>query len=291
MQLQTRVHGALLLVGIIYGVNYSIAKFVMPTYIQPFGFILLRVSTTTILFWLTHLLFVKEKVANRSDYGRLLLCALFGVGVNQLCFFAGLNLTTPVNASVIMTLVPVMVMLVSYFVLKERLTKSKILGLAVGFTGAVLLVLTNEVSFQNAGFTGDLLILVNATSYSLYLVLVKPLMNRYNAMTVSKWLYLFGLVMVLPFGYQQFMDVQWASIPTNIWLAIIYVIIGISYLAYFLNGWSLKHVNSSVVGIYIYLQPVFASVVSISIGQDTFVLQKLLYALLIFTGVYLVSRQ
>jgi drug/metabolite transporter (DMT)-like permease len=286
-----KVHASLLLVGLIYGANYSIAKEVMPTYIQPFGFTLLRVGAATLLFWLYHFWKGPEKVDLKKNLPRLLLCAAMGVATNQLFFLKGLNLTSPINAALIMTITPVLVLIASALLLKEHITFKKSLGIGLGLTGAVLLVLQRNPNAEDGGILGDILILLNAASYGVYLVVVKPLMRSYRAATIIKWIFLFGFFMVLPFGWPEFSQTNWSVIPWPIWLAILYVVVFTTFVAYLLNVWTLRYVNSSVVGIYIYLQPVFATLVAMLLGQDQPTADKLLYSLLIFSGVYLVSRK
>jgi drug/metabolite transporter (DMT)-like permease len=284
-----KVHGALLSVALIYGANYSIAKQVMPEYIQPFGFILIRVIVATTLFWLFHFINKKEEITSRKDLIYLFWCSIFGVSANQLLFFGGLNLTSPINASLIMTIVPIIVLGVSAIWLKERLTGRKIAGIILGCTGAILLLAKSNISFENQVFVGDVLIFLNASSFAIFLVMIKPLMLRYSAITISKWLFLFGTIVVIPFGVGEFSQIEWQSFNYSIWLMVAYVAILSTFVAYLLNAWALKFVNSSVVGVYIYLQPVFATTIAISIGQDELTLRKLLLALLIFSGVFLVS--
>ena len=287
-----KVHGALTTVGMIYGINYSIAKEVMPHYIQPFGFTLVRVSTAAILFWCYHFFYGGDEEVNlKKNLPRLLLCALLGVSANQLFFLAGLNLTTPINAALIMTITPVLVLLSSALLLRERVTSKKALGIGLGLTGAVLLVLQQGEATGEGGILGDILIFLNATSYGLYLVLVRPLMQHYKAATIVKWIFLFGFFMVLPFGWEEFSSTNWDTIPPLIWLAILYVVVFTTFVAYLLNAWTLRYVNSSVVGIYIYLQPIFAAITAVLLGQDQLTLEKVLFSLLIFSGVYLVSRK
>ena len=286
-----KVQGALVIVNLIYGANYAIAKTVMPQYIRPFGFIFTRVLFATLLFWLFNALISNHEKVDRKDFPRLALCGLLGVAANQLLFFSGLNLTSPINASLIMTTVPVIVLLASALILGEAVGWKKVLGVSMGLSGAALLVLNKkELSLENSSLAGDLMVLLNGTSYSLYLVLVKPLMQKYNSHTVVKWAFLIGLLLITPFGWQQFTEVQWQELPTDAWLAILYVILGTTFLAYLLNAWALRFVNSSVVGIFVYLQPIFASVIAVSIGQDSLGWQKTAYSLLIFAGVYLVTR-
>lgn len=221
----------------------------------------------------------------------LALCGFLGVSANQLLFFSGLNLTTPINASLIQTLIPVMVLLIAGFMVNEKITWKKTLGVIIGIFGAGFLI-TNKgkVDFGNEQFTGDLMIILNSAFYALYLVLAKPLMQKYSAPTVIKWVFLFGMIVVVPFTWKDFFAVDWENLPAAAWLAIIYVVVFTTFLAYLLNTWALKYVETSVVGIYSYLQPLFATTIAVYLGQDTFTLEKALYSFLIFIGVYLVTR-
>lgn len=289
---RVKVHAALLTVGIIYGANYTIAKSLMPDVIGPFGFILLRVVGALLFFFLAHRIWIKEKIEDKRDFVRLFLCAVFGVALNMLCFFKGLSLTSPINASVIMTVNPVLILGLSALLLKERLSIYKILGIALGMAGAVLLITDpfgdgKEVSGIN--WRGDLLILVNAVSYALYLILAKPLMAKYHAFTVVKWTFTFGLLLVIPFGYQEFVDVAWLEVTPSIFVKMGFVVIGTTFFAYVLNAWTLKHVNSSVVGVYIYLQPLLATFFAMVWGGYETHFRVIFYAVLIFAGVFLVS--
>jgi len=284
-----KIHSALLLVGLIYGANYSIAKIIMPDYIGPFGIIFLRVFIGTGLYWLAGLIVGSEKIQYSRDYLRFAGLAIVGVAVNQLMFFKGLSMTTPISASAIMTISPISVLIVSYIVLKEKISRNKIIGIGLGSTGAVLLIGIDGFSMTSATFTGNLFIFINAISYSIYLVLVKPLMYRYKAITVIKWVFFFGMFFVLPFGFSEFMLIDWSTLTTDAWLSLAYIIIGTTFIAYLLNTWALQYVSPSVVGYYIYLQPVFATIIAIIFRGDDLTIEEAIYALLIFTGVYLVS--
>ncbi|GAB4260294.1 MAG: DMT family transporter [Vicingaceae bacterium] len=282
-------HLALLTANIIYGLNYTIAKDLMPHYIKPFGFIVCRVIGALFLFWLVGL-FIKERI-DKKDFGRLVLCGIFGVTANQLMFFYGLNLTTPINAAIIMTSNPVLVLVVSAILIKEKITSSKIIGVILGMSGALLLILMKEkVSFAVNTSLGDLFIFLNAISYGVYLVLVKPIMHNYNPLTIIKWVFTFGLLGVLPFGYHQFTSIEWNSFTTDIWLAFLFVVIGTTFFAYMLNIVALKKVSPAVVSTYIYLQPILAAVVALYLGKDKITLLKVVATLMIFAGVFMVSR-
>lgn len=287
-----RAHIALFLVALIYGGNYSVAKIVLDDeYIQPLGFIVLRLLAGCAFFSLLHFLVIREKI-ERSDWPRLALCALFGVAINQMCFFLGLKLTKPINASLILTTTPILVLIISSILIRERITTWKILGILLGATGAILLLAVGRtISFQQSGFLGDLLVFVNATSYGIYLVIVKRLMQKYHPFTVLRWVFTFGMVIVLPLGWNDVTLVEWNTFSPLIWWSVAYVLIGTTILAYLFNGYALKIVNPSIVSIYIYLQPVVAAIISILIGQDSLNFQKILAAALIFAGVFLVSKR
>ncbi|HNP17551.1 MAG TPA: DMT family transporter [Fulvivirga sp.] len=285
-----KVHAALFLVSLIYGANYSIAKIALPEYLEPFGFIVLRIGMASILFWLFSKTSVAEKV-EKKDFLLLVASAFFGVAVNQMLFFKGLSLTNPINASVIMTASPIMVMLTAYVLGKEKLTVNKIIGVLIGASGAYLLLTKDGTSLAHGTFLGDMFILLNGTSYAIYLVIVKPLMAKYRPITVIKWVFLFGFVFAFPFGIEQLSEVNWTVIPPVAWLSIAYVILAATFLVYLLNVWSLKFVNSSVVGIYIYLQPMISTLIAVSFRGDRLDLITVAYSLLIMIGVYLVSKK
>ena len=282
-------HLALFLVNLIYALNYSIAKDVMPDYIGPSGFILLRVIGGSLLFFLTYIFFIKENV-ELKDIVRLLFCGLFGVAINQLFFFEGLNLTTPINAAIIMTLSPILVIIFSAIIIKEKITIRKLLGIFLGIVGAATLILkSGSISIDNAFFVGNILIFINATSYSIYLVLVKTLMTKYNPITVMFYVFSFGLIFVLPFGLNELLEVNTQSFSKIIYLKVAFVVICTTFLAYLFNAFALKTLNPSIVSTYIYLQPVLASVVAIFLKSDSLDFIKILSALFIFSAVYLVS--
>lgn len=292
MSPRLKAHIALFLVALIYGANYTIAKGVLDDeYMQPLGFILLRVLSGLLFFTIIHHFFIKEKV-ERKDFGLLILCGLFGVAINQMFFFMGLKLTKPINASLIMTTCPIIVLVVSAIILKEAITIRKLVGICFGAAGAILLILYGEkVSFDRDQILGDVLIFINASSYAVYLVLVKSLMKKYHPITVVKWVFTIGIIFVLPFGISKLTVVEWQTFPVSIWIAVAYVLICTTILAYLFNTYALKIVRASTVSIYIYLQPLLATLVALLADSDQFVPQKVVFGILIFIGVYLVSSK
>lgn len=282
-------HISLFVANLIYAINYTFAKDVMPDFIQPSGFILLRVTGAVTLFSLFYFLFVNEKV-EKKDIIRLAICGVFGVAINQLLFFEGLNLTTPINAAIIMTINPVLVIIMSALILFEKINIRKGIGIALGLVGASTLILNGGSVSGNTNFMlGNMFVFINAASYGLYLVLVKPLMQKYHPITVMFYVFGFGLLYVLPFGYTELLDVDWVSFPTIIIWEVLFVVVCTTVIAYLLNSSALKLLNPSTVSIYIYLQPVLATLFAIFRGSDSLDEMKIIAAVIIFVGVYLVS--
>ena len=286
-----KAHIFILMANLIYAGNYSIAKTVMPEFIQSFGFVFIRVTVALCVFFIICQFIIREKV-DTKDIGRLALCGLFGVACNQLLFFKGLDLTFPINAALIMVTTPIIVLVLSAIFLKEKMPFLKILGVALGVSGVILIILQSgeKISFGANSAFGDLFVFLNATSYAFYLVLVKPLMKKYHPITIMKWIFFFGAFAVIPIGFHQFSEINWASFTQGAWLGLLYVVIGTTILAYLFNALGLKTVNPSVVSIYIYLQPFTAGLIAFLFGFGVFTWIHLLAALLIFSGVYLVSR-
>lgn len=279
---------ALLATNLIYGANYTIAKMVMPEYIKPLGFTFIRVLGSLVFFLTVHLMFIREKV-QKEDFPRLFFSGMFGIAINQLFFLEGLNLTTPLNASLIMITTPILVVLISVFSLKEKITWYKVVGVMLGAAGAFYTIGGKELQFSASTVLGDFYIFLNAIAYGIYISIVKPLMKKYNPITVLKWIFIFGYVPVFFIGLSQFQEVDWQSIPFNKYWAILYVVLVVNCGAYLLNIYGLSKVNPSVVGIFIYIQPIFATLIAIVFQSDNLTFQKILAAILIFSGVYMVS--
>ncbi|MFY8065509.1 MAG: DMT family transporter [Flavobacterium sp.] len=279
------------MVSLIYGVSFTIAKDVMPTYIKPFGFILLRVFGATILFWLISFFGPTEKI-QLKDFPRIIAAAFFGVALNMLTFFKGLSFTSPISAAVIMVTTPIIVLILSAIIMKEKMIKRKIFGILLGLFGTGFLILYGK-SIGNAANAplGNLLVFINAVSYAFYLILVKKLMDKYNAFTFVKWIYTFGLLMVLPFGWSEYQEIQWATIPTYILWEIVFVVLFTTFFTYLFNLVSMRELKPTTVAVFIYLQPLFATIFAISLGKDELTLVKIVSAVLIFTGVYLVTQK
>jgi drug/metabolite transporter (DMT)-like permease len=291
-------HIALFAVNMLYGASHILAKGVMPSYLTPSVFILFRVFGAAILFWLILSVSRNFKI-ERKDWIRLVGCGLFGVTVNQLFFFHGLNLSSSVNSGIIMAFNPIMVVILSGFALKEKITPIRLTGILIGAAGAVLLTLTGEKTVSETSL-GDLYLLVNSFSYAIYLVLAKPLMKKYSPLLVITWVFTIGLgfLFLYPPVLTEFSTTNFTSIPFDIWVKIGYVVVGVTFLTYLLTMFGLKHLSPSISSSYIYIQPImvigFAYLfLYAGIADDytsSITLQKIIYMLLIFLGVYLSGK-
>lgn len=281
---------ALIVVNFLYGANYTVAKTIMPGLIQPFGFIFIRVVITSILLHLTSLFVFREKIAWK-DVPHFILCGLLGVTINQLFFFKGLSMTSRITASLIMITTPILVLTFSAFAGKERMSWQKAVGVILGAVGASWLIAGKRIGVIESDSVGNLYVFLNAASFAGYLVTVKSLMNRYHPLTVLKWVFTFGALFVIPFGWGEFQQVEWASFNSGAWLALLYVVLLNTYVAYGLNLYALSKLNPSVVGIFIYSQPVFATIIAMLFAGEYITGNLFVAATLIFGGVYLVNRK
>ena len=276
----------------IYAINHTIAKGLMPTYIGAFGIILLRVVGASVLFWIISFWGPKEKIA-KSDWPRLIGSAIFGMVINMLMFFKGLSLSTPINSSVIITISPIIVLILSAIMINERITFIKTLGIIIGFAGALSLILFGAEVRRDAPNIplGNSLFIINAISYSIYLIMVKPLTAKYHSFTLMKWIFLVAIFFNFPVTISEFSAVQWAELPFEAIWKMTFVVVGTTFLTYLLNIYALKELKASTIGAFIYLQPLLAIIFALMVGADSLNPVKISAAALVFLGVYLVTKK
>ena len=290
-RVKTWAHLSLLAANIIYGLNYSIAKAVMPEHIKPFALVSLRSVITAGLFWITSLFMPTEPVKNK-DLLFLFGVSFFGVVINQTLFLVGLNLTSPINSSIILSTNPIFAFVFAALILKEKITFLGGTGLAIGFSGVMLLILQNGTpDMASSTFLGDVYSLVNTISWAFYTVVIKRMLERYHPVTVMKWTFLFGMLTNVPVGYSQWSTMDWSSIPVTAWLEIGFVVIFATYLGYLLISFGLRRLSPTIVSTYTYTQPIIAAYLASMMGQDHVDFVMIISALLIFAGVFVVSRQ
>ncbi|WBU90416.1 DMT family transporter [Cellulophaga omnivescoria] len=276
----------------IYGINHTIAKGVMPTYIKPFGFIMVRLLGASFLFWMCSFFIPNQKI-KRTDWGRLFLCALTGMGINMLTFFKGLELSTPINSAVLITIVPILVVVMSAIFIKEKITLQKGFGIALGLVGALFLILYGAEFRQDAPNIplGNALFVVNAISYGVYLILIKKLLEKYHMFTLLKWLFTLGLVLCFPITISEFREIEWSTIPTSGIGSIIFVIVGTTFLTYLFNVYGLSQLKASTVSAFSYAQPLIGILFAVVTGKDSLTMVKVVGTVLVILGLYLATKK
>ncbi|MEB8346066.1 DMT family transporter [Flavobacteriaceae bacterium KMM 6898] len=277
---------------IIYGINHTIAKGVMPTYVKPFGFIFIRVTGAAILFWGISFFGPKEKI-ERRDWLRILVCAILGMVINMLAFFKGLDLSTPINSAVLVTIIPIIVVVLSALLIKEKITLLKGSGVILGFIGALALVIFGAEIRQDASNIplGNALFILNATSYGAYLIVAKSLIEKYHPFTLMKWLFTIAVIINLPITYSEFSEIQWSQMPMEVYGVIAFVVIGTTFLTYLFNIYALTQLKASTLGAFVYIQPLIGILFALITGKDYLTMIKTLAIGLVLIGVYLATKK
>ena len=289
-----RAHISMLAATILFGANYWIAKGLMPDHLLPLQIIFLRVAGTLLIASLIQFSIkeLRSLKIDRADFPRLILSSLLGISINQMMFFTGLNHTTPVDAAIINSANPIMVLLFSSWILKEKIGTSRLGGILLGAAGALILILFgNPLPTKTGHFNGNMFILVNTAAWSLYLAISNPLMVKYNPFIMMKWMFLIGFIGIFPFSIRQALLIDFASFDSYTWFSILYVIIGTTFMAYFFITYSLKRLSSAVVAYYTYLQPVLVAAIGIIIFAGTISWIKIISGLLVFVGIYFVTKR
>lgn len=276
----------------IYGINHTVAKGVMPIHVKPFGFIMLRVTGAALLFWIISFFGPKEKIEKR-DWSRILVCSILGMVINMLSFFKGLQLSTPINSAVLVTITPIIVVILSAFFLSERITLNKSLGVLLGFAGAIGLILFGAEVRQDAPNIplGNFLFVVNATSYGAYLIVVKKLIEKYHPFTLMKWLFTIAVVINLPITLPEVMEIEWSTMPMWAYGSVAFVVIGTTFLTYLFNVFALTELKASTIGAFMYMQPLVGILFALFSGKDHLTLVKIVATAFVLVGVYLASKR
>jgi drug/metabolite transporter (DMT)-like permease len=284
-------HAALFVAYVIFGLNTPIAKAVlMHGEISAMALTFYRMAGAMALFWLTSL-FTKKEQVNLRDLGMLFLASMFGILINQMSFIIGLSLTSPIDASVITTIGPVLTMVLAVFFLKEPVTWKKAIGVLVGASGALLLILNgNTATRGGASIGGNLLCLLSSLSFAIYLSAFKKIILKYSAVTLMKWMFLFATVCCLPWCWHDITIIDYTGIPAGIYLRIIFVVALATYFSYLLIPIGQKLLRPTIVSMYNYIQPIVSSLVAVALGMDAFGWVKGSATLLVFLGVYIVTK-
>ena len=288
-----KAHLAVLGTNIFFSINFSAVKYLFSqNHVQPFGLNYIRIVVATFLLWVLYF-FSKQKIKiDRKDYFRLLFCSITGIVLNQLLFIKGLSYTSPIHGALLMLTTPILITFFASIFLKERLNFNKFIGLALGIGGASVLILSRSNNVQGSNtMLGDLLILINAVSYMIYFIIVKPLMFKYSPLTVIRMSFTIGLFVALPFCWTEFSNTSWDLFSTNEIWSLAIITIGGTFLAYTFNIYAINKLGASITGNYIYTQPVFAGLIAIGMQQDVLAYYKIAAAVLIFTGLYVANKK
>ena len=282
----------MLIANLIFGAGYAVIKTITPSYLAPFSLNVVRVVVSLILFW-SLLLFKPSRASiDKKDIPLFILCGITGVAINQIMFVKGLSLTSAIHSSLLSLATPIFITIIALWLIKENFSINKFFGLAPGIGGATLLVLAKDVQSSNSSsLIGDMFVLINAVSYAFYMVIVRPLMEKYNALHVLRWVFTFGAIFILPIALPDFIATDWSVFGIAQWTALAFVVLFVTFLSYLFTVYGLQELGPSVTGAYIYTQPVFATIIAMVFAGEHFTMIKALAAVLIFSGVYLVNRK
>ncbi len=274
-----------------WGLMAPLGKDAMTHGIDGIDMVTFRVFGGACLFWLTSL-FVKHEHVPKRDILRFAGAGVFGLVCNQCCFTIGLSITSPVNASIVTTSMPIFAMILSALILKEPLTGKKACGVLMGCSGALILILTSAgaASDKVGDIRGDLLCLTAQFSFALYLALFNPLIKRYSVFTVNKWMFLWATVLITPFTAGHVAAIEWKAVPVTTVLEIGYVVFVATYLSYILTMVGQRTLRPTVVSVYNYVQPIVSVTASVVLGISVVQWSQGLAVLLVFSGVWLVTK-
>lgn len=284
-------HVALFVANVIFGINNPISRSLMPDVLSPYTLTFFRLAGGMLLFWTASLFIKKEKVPAK-DILLLFFASLFALTLNQLPFFVGLSMTSPIDASIVVTMLPIATMILAAVFIREPITLMKAVGVLVGASGALLIVFNSNhaVHAGNSNFWGNVIVFGAVTSFAIYLTLFKNLINRYAPITVMKWMFLFGTLVGLPFCYKPLMQTDFTLLSAGTYWRVVYVVLFATFLGYLLIPIGQKRLRPTTLSMYNYLQPIMASLVAIFIGIDSFGYEQALAGLLVFSGVYIVTQ-
>lgn len=287
-----KAHAAVILANIFFGINFSVVQYITKDKVPAFGLNVIRVGISMALLWMIWLFVVQKAGIHRRDVGRFILCAITGVVINQSLFIKGLSMTLSIHAALLILVTPIFITMVAAWIGTETLTVSKIAGLLAGISGAVILAVDRQHGGRGQDvLLGDIFIIINAISYAIYFALVKPLMKDYNPVHVIRWVFTIGFVMMLPIGWSEFYDIQWSTFSATDYAAVGFIVLGATFFAYLFNLYGINHLGSGITGTYIYTQPFFASLIAVWFLGEVFTQNKILAAVLIGSGVLLVSKK
>ncbi len=291
MNARLKAHLAVLIGNFFFGSCVVAVKQIVPVVMPSLALNVLRVSVALGLFWIMYLMKPSKAGIQKKHIGLFIICAASGVAINQILYIKGASLTSPIHTSLLSLATPIAITIMAAFIFKEKITANKGLGLLLGIGGAALLIFSRSAADKSATLLGDTLIVLNATSYAAYLIMAKPLMDSYTPIHVIRWVFMFGALMIVPIGWSDFQQVHWQQFEWHHWMSLGFIVFGATFIAYLCMVYGIATLGSTITGMYIYTQPVFATIASMLLFGEGLSLVKLAAAALIFSGVYLVNRK
>ncbi len=284
-------HTAIFIASILWGLSAPISKEVLNASVTPLTLSTFRMVGAAAAFWIASA-FIKREHVHHKDLLQLFFAALFSIVINQGAMAFGLAYTSPIDASVIVTMLPIVTMIIAAVYLKEPVTSKKVLGVFIGALGALILVLsnTNKGAAGDSSIWGDLLCLGAQFSFAIYLTVYRDLIKRYSGITIMKWMFIYASICFIPLSYSDLTQMDYSAIPTPVYWEIAYVVIGATFVSYMLIMPAQKALRPTVVSMYNYIQPIVASIVAVVMGLDTFGFVKIIAIVLVFSGVYVVTQ-
>lgn len=283
--------GANIAWGLMAPLSKSIMMFGAIGYLSLVSF---RLAGAAIAFWIASFFIKREKVPPR-DKLLVFVASLFAIVFNQAIFITGVSMTSPINASIVTTFLPIITMVISAFYLKEPITLKKFLGVIVGGAGAVLIIISSTQldagsSASNRNLMGILLVFMAQTSYAIYFVFFKNFVGKYSPITLMKWMFLFASIVYLPFGQSEFLHLDYTAIPFTVYKDIAFVVLGSTFFTYLMVPIGQKNLRPTVASMYNNVQPIVATIAAAIMGIDAFGPLKGIAIVLVFVGVYIVNR-
>ena len=286
-----KAHLAMGLACAMWGLMSPLGKDAMDSGISGIMMVTFRMVGAASCFWLLSL-FSKSEEVRSKDLLLFFFAAMLGIVLNQCCFTIGLSITSPVNASIVTTTMPIVTMILAALFLHEPVTSKKVMGIFCGALGAFLLIVgsTHAKAAVEGDIRGDLLCLLAQCSFASYLALFKHLISRYSVVTCMKWMFTYASIVVIPFTYTEFRDLNWSAVSMVTWAETSFVVFGATFVAYLLMMYGQKNLRPTIVSMYNYVQPIVACVVSVSVGLGVFGYQQGAAVVLVFLGVWLVTQ-
>lgn len=282
-------HAAMAGAEIMWGVSAPVGKVILAGGVAPMLLTDCRMIGAAILFWILSFFTPQENVAPR-DLLAMFFASLLGIVINQSCFVWGLSLTSPINASIITTSMPIITMVLAAIFLHEPVTKLKVGGVFLGALGALILVTSSAAGSSDGSPLGDLLVITAQLSFAFYLVFFKDIIGRYSAITLMKWMFTYASIIVIPFTYRHWIETPWASLAPEVLASVVFFVVGPTFISYLLLPLGQRRLRPTVTAMYNYVQPVVATAVAIAAGMAAFTVANGLAVLLVFTGVFLVTK-